>query len=655
MGAFPLIDLHCPTCKLALHTSEICFQCSNCGFSFKHEHGVMFDEKAYGKSLHELTDTKNSIGQWHKLIRKINAAKRDKFWLNQTVYHGNAAIKLLMPAITSLKVLHLGCSTGVLSEHIIKLARCFYGIDYDINNVVLASSRCALAKEHIDAKFIAIEDGRALPFDNGQFDIIVMSESWLVSPNHKNNSLLGNFNYRYQQSLINEMARILAQDGQILLLGKNKYSHFNLSKEQDNLGQYRLFSLLPHQIRRILGAKTTGFSFSQYTQILKKAGLGISNCYKVTKKNNVISALSKLDSESDSQPQSIKQHIKQATFTSPYFALLAGRNEQFKNVSLLEKITCDISQYLYDLSYAEIKNESLKFQAVHITGKSKAILLANQGHCHVVIKMPLEVHGIQGEANNYKILSQLQQSQHLSVQVPKPILRNEQSGQHYFVEELCQGEPLDKVLDKDNRQVIADEIFSTWNQMLQGYTEQNAQPETQTMFEFIVSPAIEKIANVTKHPEHLQQLVSYMAEHLDNDNIAFGLFHGDFSVGNVFMLNEKVQGIIDWEYGSILGPTILDLINIYTSIDRRVNRSDVVYNILTLISAEWPCSKEWQNLQQGLSLCGVKPEQSHAVFISLWFWAMDRQLDTEFVYDAHAISSKVDRFLELIPTYIDIK
>lgn len=103
-----------------------------------------------------------------------------------------------------LKVLDIGCSSGVISEYLAKEIGSVTGIDIDRNALLMARRN---QNKYMKFKYM---DANKLKFQDASFDIVIANQVYIYILD------LTNF--------INEIYRVLKPGGLLLLSGANKYS-----------------------------------------------------------------------------------------------------------------------------------------------------------------------------------------------------------------------------------------------------------------------------------------------------------------------------------------------------------------------------------------------------------------------------------------------
>ncbi|MDX2367663.1 MAG: methyltransferase domain-containing protein [Colwellia sp.] len=630
--------IRCPECLGKFEPFEGDIKCASCNFVSSKKGVVQMLCKSSKKIMTQPLSL-DTLEQWQYNVRKLYVKKQDHALLNDAVSSGNIAIKLFVRPLQGLTVLNLGCGSGLLNQDIATQAKVVYAVDQNITALQLAQHRHQVFNQGDNIHLIAIGKSQYLPFADDTFDVVFISEHWYAFANHK------------LEYLATEICRILKADGQLHLSVKNKYSFSNLSIDKNEEGKFKCFDLLPDLLRHVFCGKVKALSSAKYSKVLQQSGLIIENINHQKKSDNSLlqirpssNPLLEVDTSRIQAP--IKQKIKQSDFFSPSFSYVCSLQHQKNHPSLFDVILHKIAQ---ELSLSSTR--SLKISALNITGKHKGVMVVKGSDSSYIVKLPFDHSGTEGEQNNAVILNRLSQLSYLLLDSPKIMTNGSVDGQSYFVESLCSGESLQQALPRYGRDHFASEVFQAWK-LLVDFSHPLITSNTVNVYEYMIVEAAQKIRKVTCYPDKLDVLVEFMHQKLAQCNIRSGLFHGDFSVSNLFTQKGRVSGLIDWETGSFEGPVILDLINIYASVDRLETNSDIVKNIELLLLENWPNETEWQFLQQGFEYCQITPEQQQGLIISLWFWAMNQQLESDFVYNAVAINKRIDDFLLTIETLI---
>lgn len=155
--------------------------------------------------------------------------------------------------IKNLKVLDVGCSSGIITHELAKNFKEVWGIDIDENSVNIA--RKTFVKPNL---FFSVMDGSQTSFENAEFDLVIANQVYYCFPE--------------PEIFFNETYRVLKTGGACLLGARNKYTLWD--------PQFRLplLSFLPKSISDFLvkffgradGYNVSYLSYRQLTELTKK-------------------------------------------------------------------------------------------------------------------------------------------------------------------------------------------------------------------------------------------------------------------------------------------------------------------------------------------------------------------------------------------------
>ncbi len=548
--------------------------------------------------------------EWSANVRSQFGHSNDIAWLNQTVFSGNAVLSLLTSITSQSQVLCFAENFLSIQTFISERVGHLYTLAADGSLCTLNSE----LKPHHNITYIRKIENGLFPFEGQTLDVIFLFK--LPS-----------------QSMLLALKRVLKESGQIILLANNKYNYHALADKLS--GKQRNTSFRKEMSRQgyLKQLSTAGFDE------IECHGVDISQSQILTLKANL-----PFVEIAESASSSIKNRIKNSILFSPAFCFIVSFGGK-KTDSLLLKLYYELQQ--------KLNSSYLIFSQITITGKSKAIFEVNADHNQYMVKIPFDQNGIKGEKQSQEVLRKLDQILEFSVNHPTDYFQGQIDDCQYFVESKCGGVSLKDALKQYGRDHFAGEIFTVWKKLAFEPSFKMKQTVDEPLFAKIVGNTANKIMTLTSYQDEMIQVVSKLKQNLLDTELGLGLVHGDFSISNSFTVGGKITDLIDWESAENQGVVFIDLINIYTSIERYFHpQTDVVDNLLALVSGQWRSSSEWDYLEQAKQLLNISELQFRALLIVCFFWGMSQQLETDFQYNLKAIDIRVRRIFDLADTFL---
>lgn len=137
--------------------------------------------------------------------------------------------------ITGLNILEFGCNFGASSIVLAQMGANVTAVDVDQDYIKLANKNAAQYQLQDKINFLYVEDTQSLPFDNGQFDIVIA------------NSVLEYVPHQILNNVLNEIDRVLKVGGDIQILGTSS----RLAPKEVHEGTW-LINYIPRVFDRVL-------------------------------------------------------------------------------------------------------------------------------------------------------------------------------------------------------------------------------------------------------------------------------------------------------------------------------------------------------------------------------------------------------------------
>ena len=624
--------LRCPSCQASLTSNKHDISCSSCTFTATIEGDSYLFSKVspnYQRENHlfeinRISD--NDRYQWYKIIRDAFSLRPDKHWLNRVISQGNIAHKLFLEPLESAVIIDISGDAGNTAQQLVRTTKqsTIFSIETDPNNFKLSKIRKKSFYKDAPVTLILTDNGPILPFDDCSVDAIFSHniEQFIRFP--KNRSKASTI----KQKLLSEMARVLKPNGQALLVENNLLSYEGFTNKKFT------GSLKCSNVKLL---KNAGFTDITTSNIVDTAGQ-LSNI--IPSEGELFNILK--------EGKSVKERIKNNSALSPSFSYIATKTKK-PNKCLIHQIHEEIQRNVSPSSQTP-----LKFSNIRVNGKYKAIAYAETKDGSFVVKIPHTDSGLQGENCNSVMLVKLSSHDNFTFYIPKSICNGKANEAFYFVESKCPGSPLLRVLAKNNRDKYAQEVFKTWEELLNCPQEGRLLTIDKLLIDKLIAKPKKILTSVVTEHKNIDLLCEYLSDQLLGTIVYFGLHHGDFSVANTFVGNGKVSGLIDWEYGSFSHPSILDLLNIYASMERAVTSNQDLYdNLESFLNKRWGNQLEWELLMEGFRLCHIDTAKNNAWFLLHWLHSIAHQLDTRLVYNTTAIELRIEKPLISICSWIN--
>lgn len=641
------LTLCCPVCLLPLNQAQPeQWHCKACDLSADYREGIYQLQTARAREHRARVDdfiSPSSEQQWIALIRRLHALKNDRQWFNQVVAEGNNAVKLLINLPANAKVLNLGSNLGSLSHCLASSCEQVYVLDDDLYTLKLAKARNAIFYKQQNLVWICHKLTARLPFADNSLDLVLISHRLID---------LFRGGQDAHHSLLNDIYRVLSPQGQLLLIENNKYSVKALSKSLARSKSSFAGQLLPTRLQLGLGIKPQAYNLIEYQKMLNQAGFNISYRNSLDDESGLLRKIQPIAAKysvSGGPYKNIKQTLKQHALTQSSFCLTAYKNTA-PGLAIIEQIIDAIKHTLsLNLDLVTLVN----LQGIDITGKNKGILKLHSQTQDYIVKLPFDDAGRLGEENNAHCLTRLAREKRLDLCYPQYLTRGDISGNCYFTESFCSGVALQQAIKIYGRDHFAQPIFDAWLKLARYRSNQPIDTIDPVYFAQLVEQPAKKIKLLSPLHQELDHILVYLRNNLLGQVMQLGLFHGDFSVSNTLTQEGKVTALIDWETCRFDGPCLIDLLSIYTSIERMfVPKKDIVDNLMDLLTGRWSNQREAHFIAQACQVLALSPQQQQALIIVSWFHGMTQQLDTDLIYENDIIDKRINRYLVTISRYL---
>jgi SAM-dependent methyltransferase/thiamine kinase-like enzyme len=579
--------------------------------------------------------------EWITLIRRLHAHYKNRQWFNEVAADGNNAVKLFIHLVPEAKILSLGSNLGNLCHDLAVNSSQVYVLDTNLNSLKLAQGRNAVFYQHKNLTWIYHQAVQYLPFGAESLDVVLICHRFFEHINNQQDA---------KKSLLRQIYRVLKPSGQLLFVEHNKYDLNHLIERSGAKRLSGLACLLPAKLQRIFNVNVHRDSLAGYKKRLQDAGFSINAVNSLNDKESLLRTIQPLGNKHfvlGSQSKGLTKKLKQHALMQSSFALSAVKGEM-SGPMIIEQIVEAIKTRL-NCQYSD----PVLLSSIDITGKNKGIIKLQCNNLYYIVKLPFDASGLQGEINNKLCLERMARQGLLKLIRPQCLTSGEISGCAYFVESFCSGAPLQQAIKQYGREYFAEQIFNVWYQLATYVDHNKVSLMALDYFAQLVEQPANKVRLLSPLHTELDNIVAYLRDNLLTSPMPLGLFHGDFSVSNTLTKDGQITTLIDWETCHFNAACLIDLISIYTSIERMFKPdSDIVDNLMALLSDSWSNTVEASFIAKAYQILDLSLGQRRALIIASWFHGMSQQLETDLIYQDKIINKRINRYLHTINKYL---
>jgi hypothetical protein len=268
-----------------------------------------------------------------------------------------------------------------------------------------------------------------------------------------------------------------------------------------------------------------------------------------------------------------------------------------------------------------------------VSAKEKIIVKGSLGHRDVVLKIPVELSALRGETTNAAILSQIATDPRFASVAPTPIAQGAFQNVPYFLESAVPGVALSTLITPARRAEAARIIGELFLSMHSSSTDLTTMATSDEPYQSLVADPIARLRAVGLEEKVVERIEAEFREGLTTRRWRLGVQHGDLTNSNVFMSNDAVSGLIDWEYAMPRGLPALDAIAYLESTERHVVGSHACDNLSRLARWEWRCSEELDMLNRLYRSLEIDPSAHALLCRMVWLRAVGFRLNVADRFD----------------------
>jgi hypothetical protein len=285
--------------------------------------------------------------------------------------------------------------------------------------------------------------------------------------------------------------------------------------------------------------------------------------------------------------------------------------------------------------------KELGIERLLVTPKEKLVVLVVSNDVRAVMRVPLSSSALEGCQRNMEALRFLSFEKTTGEVAPSPLAEGSCGGYYYALESRIIGQPLRKLSGSHPGLALVESLIK----------KLNPQPKIRecddAIYKQLVSVPLAKVTALIATPEKREALEFFFSTRLRGKQITLGTLHGDLSLSNIFVENNQVSGVIDWDESCLTGLPILDAISNLCSrqFKRSGNFSDT---FLRLAKRQWPEPEELAFLERCYKHFHIDPSNHSALVFLYWLNAVSPQLEFWFTRDSSFLRTRVYEVVDAI-------
>ena len=528
------------------------------------------------------------------------------------------AWKVFLDLKPGSRLLCIGAGSGLLAESLAPHARQLFVLDHDLQRLRFVRQRLAIRGGAERVVLLAGDEDTQLPFAEGVFDGVVLAEHAVSGP---------------PAPLLGEVRRVLKSDGQVFVLGDNRFS---LSLPP---GWWDRWSGLPFPLpglARGLGLfggwwrKRSGSqSLPSLSGKLRQAGFSNLDALGLHPGRSRLDEIIPLDRRWQNpladRELSRKQRLKRRGVFLPAYGIIAQAGGERRQSSFERLLDRAARQLAGDRGAGPLRPARNV-----ITRKDKLIIHAQQHDVFLVLRLPFGAAAEAAEARNAAVTARLaEQSRGVS---PRPLAAGDVDGISYYLETALPGRPLKRVMARSSSTDLLGRVETMLETLNPAPTLRREKLEG-ALYERLVEERLERLFRFLPGQDRQQGLRAFFRHKLLGAEMALGLVHGDFSGSNIYLAEQKA-GIIDWESGAFDDLPILDAIGYLESILRPAAKGhSLALSFRALAQWDLPSAAEKQFLAARYARLGVDATCHPGLVYLRWLRQIDHLLPYWLRYD----------------------
>ena len=672
----------CPKCSGWIARQDGNLRCQGCQTLYSIRDGIIdfrVNNTIVTENPTSALANRLSAYNWPQIVRSfVNQAVNKHSAVDDLTSHSRYAWKLLLDLKPHTTFLHIGCEFGNLTSNIVPHVGKIYAVDLDFSHLQFAKRRCSIFQPHDDIIFVALDDATRLPFQDESIDCVVLSgilarlgEEKLTpsidsTEKHYSPEILLKWFKRsnsdgLQINFLRETRRILKSTGQLFIACENLLN-FTLSPLHPNqrtvlthgaFGSKRLAYMYSIVLDK-LSARGRIHSIAGYEWILRRAGFQNTECFGLWKDDKHLDEITPADTRiTNWQPyarRGLKEKIKFNKYFMPAFGIIASSANKDSS-RLLDRLVAQIEQQLS----LQIGDNPLIIRRYLVSKKEKLVIQGDFGKLGVIVKIPLNDAAFMSAETNALHLKHLYNADNKSKFFPKLLLHGEINKLHYFVETQITGYPLGEFLRSKGRTSMLASVSRLLDELNPKPSLNQVHPFTGQLYEQHVENRLSNLFEVVHDQSIRKQLQASFHKILYGIDVYVGLTHGDLSLSNILVANNRIAGLIDWDAASSNDLPILDAIHYLRSANQWFNSDgNILQGVKLLTTREWPIAEERDLLIKQYKKYQMDPAHHNGLVYLYWLRNVTTLLLFWLKFDPSALDLYVYKIIKTLLSEMEI-
>jgi ubiquinone/menaquinone biosynthesis C-methylase UbiE len=592
----------CPECLFELSNKSERFVCINCKKVYPIIEGIPLlcrkPDFYYGEIKQAVMEEviNNTLrNNWQKAVSDYCDQVGSKFFREYVLSHLRSGFKFLLNHFQNGIVLDYGCGLGAITSNLARNFAMVYAADLTFERARFTQLR-AKQEQLRNVEVFCCGDSPHIPLSDNSVNVIILDGilEWL--PEYKSGNP-----YVIQREFLEEMRRILKDDGLVFIGIENRFGYGYLMGDKDDHSNLRFSSILPRGLANFYSLiarrkpyRTYTHSNRGYKKLLKSAGFLNIDIYGLMPNYRLIEKVVRLE-DKNMVTQSLKNGIVRKELRNrlvgPFFGSIARAYGILASSSAktIKPFFIQLADHISKTYFGGTRCSIDRYLVMLQTPTVHLYLSHAEGR--YIVKLPLdsrtEERMDRSISNINQIFERSKSSECLDL-ISRPIAWGDYLGQRYLIEPLMFGISLEKI-----------EVRKRLNRYLPGLCEflvslcKNTSKEVGIWRHFLTDQANRygmKMASAYEERgitwisfhNKLLRITDWIATQGDNSAAFTCALHGDFWHGNILADPDGVGiiSVLDWDRLEFESLPFLDLFHLlsyhYTFIQKINWKTSVV-------------------------------------------------------------------------------